>query len=261
MTSEATHEDLIDALGRPGCAVCRLVARRGDSFLETYCYEHVNDVELRAVIRGARGFCRRHGQDFLAKLDALAVAITYRDILNTLVTELDGLAVDDRPAVGRIVGWLRRSGPKHALRAPDPCPVCQAEQAAERRVLEVLAQGLTELRLTRALASGDPLCLAHLQGALVDGAPTRELLARQRTGWSRLRDHLMEIIRKSDHHRRMDELTSAERESIRSAVQAVAGYAHRPADDVQAQLRRLRRGGSRALRSAHHAPPGEPDSD
>ena len=82
----------MDALGRPGCAICRLSARRADRFLGSYIYEHVNDVELRANIREARGFCEVHGGHFLEKLDALAVAITYRDILNTLVKELDGTA-------------------------------------------------------------------------------------------------------------------------------------------------------------------------
>ena len=58
VSTEATFEDLVDALGRPGCAICRLSTRRADRFLGSYIYEHVNDVELRANIREARGFLR-----------------------------------------------------------------------------------------------------------------------------------------------------------------------------------------------------------
>ena len=67
----------MDALGRRGCGICRLSTRRADRFLGSYIYEHVNDVDLRATIREARGFCEVHAGHFLEKLDALAVAITY----------------------------------------------------------------------------------------------------------------------------------------------------------------------------------------
>ena len=95
MSTEATYEDLLDALRRSGCAICRLATRRADRFLGSYIYEHVNDVDLRAQIRASRGFCEPHGEQFLEKLDALAVAITYRDILNSLVRELDDGSLDE----------------------------------------------------------------------------------------------------------------------------------------------------------------------
>ena len=251
VSSEATFENLTRALNLPGCAVCRLVARRGDAFLASYCYEHVNDVGLRESIRDARGFCQRHAHDLLDKLDTLAVAITYRDILNTLVRELETLSDDGAPA--RRLGRFWRPNGRGNLRAPASCPACTAEAAAGTRALDGLAEWLTDPRMAAALAQGDPLCLEHLRGVLDRADASPELLARQRDGWRQLRDHLREIMRKSDHNFRTEELTPAERESIQAAVEAVIGFSRRPADDANEELQKLRHGGTNAQRSERHS--------
>ncbi len=251
MSNEATFDNLIRALELPGCAVCRLVARRGDAFLASYCYEHVNDIGLRESIRDARGFCQRHAHDLLDKLDTLAVAITYRDVLNTLVRELDALGGGAAPA--RRLGRFWRANGGGNMRVPAPCPACTAEAGAGARALDVLAEWLTDPRMAAALARGDPLCLDHLRGVLDRTEASPELLARQRDGWRELRDHLREIMRKSDHNFRTEKLTSAERESIRAAVEAVIGFSQRPADDANVELQKLRRGGTNAQRSERHS--------
>lgn len=301
MSTEATYEDLLDALQRSGCAICRLATRRADRFLASYIYEHVNDVDLRAQIRSARGFCEPHGEQFLAKLDALAVAITYRDILNSLVRELDDGSLDGtnnstRPrsyslfqssafvgasvgigiGLGFIVGfgvvvgiglavfiggacltlalrWSRKSalfGNRHnKLIVASECPVCLAEKAATERTLDVLVQHVTSDKLAEALSHGDPLCLAHTQGALSRSRKLPALISRQRVGWADLRDRLLEFIRKSDYNHRWEDLTDAERAAIVNCVRTVTGTRARPADDASAETRKLRRGGTNARRA------------
>ncbi len=238
----------MDALERPGCAVCRLAARRADRMLGSYIYEHVNDVELRARIRAARGFCETHAGHLLAKLDALAVAITYRDILNTLVEELDG-----RLREGALQGGMlarlrprRRGGP---LAAAARCPVCEAEAQAAGRALDVLALHAESAAVEAALRGAAPLCLPHARIALSRGRPSAALREHQRRGWSALRDRLLEFIRKSDHNHRWDKLTDAERAAIVGGVRAVTGARARPGDDVRAETRKLRRGGTNAVRA------------
>ena len=300
MSTEATYEDLIDALGRSGCAVCRLATRRADGFLSSYIYEHVNDVDLRSEIRTARGFCQPHGEQFLEKLDALAVAITYRDILNSLVGALDDGSLDEtnnsmRPrsqslfqtsafvgasvgigiGLGFLVGfgvvigigiavfiggtcltlalrWSRKSalfGNRYnKLIVASECPVCLAEKTATNRTLDVLVQHVTSDKLVEALSHGDPLCLAHTQGALSRSRKLPALISRQHVGWADLRDRLLEFIRKSDHNHRWEDLTDAERAAIVSSVRTVTGTRTRPADDASAETRKLRRGGTNANR-------------
>ncbi len=239
--------------------MCRLAARRADGYLDSYLYEHVNDVELRAIIRDARGFCERHAHDLLDKLDALAVAITYRDILNTLVKELGALNGAPEAGAGgarRFWHWGRQ---RNNLRAPAVCPVCEAEATAAARALDVLAHGLREPDMVEALQDGDPLCLDHLRGVLARTAASETLMARQERGWGQLRDRLRSVIDKSDHHRRFDQLTDEERSALRAGVEAVAGSRRRPDDDAPAQVRKLRRGGSNARRSTPRAESGVGD--
>lgn len=258
MSTEATFEDLVDALGRPGCAICRLSTRRADRFLGSYIYEHVNDVDLRATIREARGFCEVHAGHFLEKLDALAVAITYRDILNTLVKELEGteaIGHDGSTGVRARLRGLARAGSR-SPRTPARCPVCEAERAAAGRALDVLTQHGDQI--ADALAEGDPFCLPHAREALRRRPGFGELRARQERGWSALRDRLLEFIRKSDHNYRWETLTDDERAAIVGGVRAVTGIRARPRDDARAETRKLRRGGTNAMRSDRHPPRQRP---
>ncbi|MYD93939.1 MAG: hypothetical protein F4Y02_09645 [Chloroflexi bacterium] len=258
MSTEATFEDLVDALGRPGCAICRLSTRRADRFLGSYIYEHVNDVDLRANIREARGFCEVHAGHFLEKLDALAVAITYRDILNTLVKELEGTAEpgpDGSSGMRARLRGLARGGSRRP-RTPATCPVCEAEAAAAGRALDVLTQHGDQI--ADALAEGDPFCLPHAREALRRRPGFGELRARQERGWSVLRDRLLEFIRKSDHNYRWEMLTDEERAAIVGGVRAVTGIRARPRDDARAETRKLRRGGTNAVRSDRHPPRRRP---
>ena len=260
MSTEATFEDLVDALGRPGCAICRLSTRRADRFLSSYIYEHVNDVDLRATIREARGFCEIHAGHFLEKLDALAVAITYRDILNTLVREIEGTAEagpDGSTGMRARLRGLARAGSRRP-RTPATCPVCEAERAAAGRALDVLTQHGDQI--AEVLADGDPFCLPHAREALRRRPAFGALRARQQRGWSALRDRLLEFIRKSDHNYRWETLTDEERSAIVGGVRAVTGVRARPKDDAKAETRKLRRGGSNAVRSERHPPRRRPPS-
>ena len=260
VSTEATFEDLVDALGRPGCAICRLSTRRADRFLGSYIYEHVNDVELRANIREARGFCEVHAGHFLEKLDALAVAITYRDILNTLVKELDGTAeagLDGSTGIRARLRGLAR-GRSRSPRTAATCPVCEAETAAAGRTLDVLTQQADQKELEEALREGDPFCLPHARSALRRRPGFASLRARQHRGWSALRDRLLEFIRKSDHNYRWETLKDEERAAIVGGVRAVTGIRARPRDDARAETRKLRRGGTNAVRSDRHPPRQRP---
>ena len=115
--------------------------------------------------------------------------------------------------------------------------------------MDVLAQQIKDEKLSRMLAEGDPLCLAHTQGALWRSGWTPALMSRQHQGWSELRDRLLEFIRKSDHNHRWEELTDAERAAIVMSVRTVTGTRARPADDASAETRKLRRGGTNARRA------------
>ncbi len=60
MSRTMSYYDLRDALGQPGCPVCRLTARDADRYLDGLLWEHVNDPGVRVQVREAQGFCRDH---------------------------------------------------------------------------------------------------------------------------------------------------------------------------------------------------------
>src|SRR5438067_8650335 len=85
MTSgkHTTFFELRDALGKPGCVVCRLSLRSVRRHLEALSFESVNDYGLRAQLRKARGFCNLHAWMMLDEVrDPFGTGIIYRDVLN-----------------------------------------------------------------------------------------------------------------------------------------------------------------------------------
>jgi nucleotide-binding universal stress UspA family protein len=76
-----TYYDLSDALARPGCAVCRLVANAVDRYLRGLLHESVNNPGVRERLRASSGFCREHSWQLQRRGDPLSIAILWRDLL------------------------------------------------------------------------------------------------------------------------------------------------------------------------------------
>jgi hypothetical protein len=99
-----------EALGQPGCPVCRLAVRSVGRLLQSIAYEQVNDPGLRHQLRIERGFCNQHAYRWLREAhNILGTAIIYREVLVTALHALEG----DAAANGKRVGLLR------AFRAPE----------------------------------------------------------------------------------------------------------------------------------------------
>src|SRR5215210_7865904 len=82
-SKHSTYFELRDAIGAPGCVVCRLAARSVRRYLEALSFESVNDRGLRAQLRRARGFCNLHGWQLLDEVrDPFGAGIIHRDVLN-----------------------------------------------------------------------------------------------------------------------------------------------------------------------------------
>src|ERR1700736_6557761 len=78
------------ALAQPCCPVCRLALRSVGRWLASVAYDQVNDVELRAELRAARGFCNVHAHRWLREVHSvLGTALVYQDLLKAGLRELD----------------------------------------------------------------------------------------------------------------------------------------------------------------------------
>ncbi|MCX7680901.1 MAG: DUF6062 family protein [Anaerolineae bacterium] len=190
------YSDLLEASAKPGCPICRVSLAFVRSYLDNTMYERVNDGEVRAELRNARGYCNTHAWMLSeGRGVVLGTAIIQRDVLNTVLEALN-VEPPGRGTRHHVQELLRR------LRPTAECPAC-----VNRRVMEDIAIGtflkyLDDPELAAALDSSDGLCLPHFSRALElveEPGHLHRLLDFQRRALTKLRNELAELIRKHDY--------------------------------------------------------------
>ena len=211
--------DILEACAQAGCPLCRLSLEVVRRHVEDVLYEHTNDIEVRAQIRQAHGYCNRHSWLMCdGRGNSLSVAIIQRDVIETAIETIEAAASSGnrRQAVQQLRKRLRSTG---------PCAVCEYEHSIEDVMLQTLLTHLADAELAEALVGSSGLCLVHFARALelVDDVDTLALLVgiQQRT-LAAVRDDLVEFIRKNDH-RFITEGFGKEGDSWTRAVGTVAG--------------------------------------
>jgi hypothetical protein len=230
-----SYFDLRDAMGQPGCPVCRLRTDSAARFLDSLLLESVNDPEKRARIRRARGFCHNHFWMLAQASASLGVAIMANDVLTNLLRTLDSAAFDALPVVSlrrvQEAVDLRQSSAATArlveqLGPEESCSACAWADKMVAIHVDTLIRSLSERNGLRGdYESSDGLCLAHFRQALarVRKATTFEVLvSAQRVVWERLVKHLGESISKSDY-RRQGEKWGEEAGAWLRGIAALAG--------------------------------------
>jgi hypothetical protein len=77
------YYSLLEMLPTPDCAICNLLLRDADRFLDGLLYERVNDADTLTGIRERRGLCSEHAWQLTRYHgSSLGVAILYRAALN-----------------------------------------------------------------------------------------------------------------------------------------------------------------------------------
>lgn len=223
------YYSLIEMMGRPGCAICNLLLRDADRFLDFMLYERVNEAETQQGARRRFGFCNTHAWQLLQyRGNALGIAILFRSAMEEalhVIAQAEPHAPPrdlahwlgfDRTAAGRATS--RR------LDAAEPCMVCQAQAEAEARYLHALATFVHDARFHDALSASDGLCLPHFRMALrhAEDAAAERLIQIQVNKWRALQNDLQTFIDKNDY-RRMNEPAGAERDSLIRAIRSLCG--------------------------------------
>jgi hypothetical protein len=217
--------ELEEALGQQGCAVCRLVERAGNSYLEYLLYDLVNDRDVQKEFRASLGLCERHVQGMLEKGDGLGVAILYR----AAVKELLGLLseIPDAPRSQAPLAKLLRRSTRVNSAVPEPgdgCMVCGAEAEAERRYLRVLLDGAEDGSLGGLLGGSGSVCVRHLSrvSVLAGGWLPPALVDVTREMFEDLEADLSRYVWHSDYRFR-DEPWGKERDSWKRVVERMVG--------------------------------------
>jgi len=235
MSRTSGYYEVREALGQPGCALCRLEAAAAERFLDGLLYTQVNDPALRDGIRRARGFCPEHTWQLVRPGASLGVAIVTNDVLSALLKVLESGEFEALPrlSVRRVQEALDREQPAAAtaglvaeLGPQAACPACQ-HVASMRQVYvdTLLEQLLGGGALLPHVEASDGLCLPHLRLTLArvgDREVFEALLGAQRAIWQGLVEDLREFIRKTDYRFR-DEGRGAEGDAWLRAVAALGG--------------------------------------
>jgi hypothetical protein len=197
--------DLLEACARPGCPICQLGRRAVERYLDIFSYENVNDLDARARLRAARGFCNRHAWEWWEEHhDRLGIAIVYLDVLTTIHRQLTGLS-EATPSTWRgqmlTALGLDRNGraPASTLLPAATCPACELQGATEERAIVALLQHFEDGEVQTAFASSNGLCVPHLARALQSGpSPALSNLIRlERDRIGGLLAELEEFLRKA----------------------------------------------------------------
>jgi hypothetical protein len=212
---DSTAFEVREALGQPGCPVCRLAVRSVGRWLASMAYDQVNDVDLRNELRAARGFCNVHAHRWLAEVHSvLGTAIVYEDLLKASLRELDAENVQRGGLWRAILGGQGAD--------VGNCPACRAQTEAEERFLTALLA--TVAAEPRALDGSEGVCLRHVRAALRRGGPGAEpVLQQTRSAIERLLAELAEVIRKEDYRFRHEPRTDGERTAPSRAIARAAG--------------------------------------
>ena len=205
MGKHTPYFELLEAQGMAGCPICRLVYKVTDRYLDAILYEAVLDPDVRAKLKGSRGFCDEHVEMLRRKPGrALGIALIYRDIIRSFAEATDAARFQgDTSPIRKLLGKTQHNVRViEKLSASVDCPACGIGQGAADNYLDLLLAYLDDEQLYRAYAEGEGLCLPHFMHA-IERADDREALRRliepQVVRYRRMLGDLDEFIRKRDY--------------------------------------------------------------
>jgi len=243
-TDDMTAFELLHAFEeQSSCPVCYLTQQIVSKYLDWIAYESVSDLDIRARLRGALGYCSAHGQAWLQQSDTLATAIIYndvftqvRDILRGPLAALEGETPGSTHAGDTLMSKLRGVLPgspsgnetgqtiASALRPQEACPACVYSLEVEQRLVGAFAKGTGTADFMSAYQRHPVgLCLPHLRAILVavrDRAILRDLLRAYYDRLEKTCAELQEVIRKNDYRYRSEPHGSEFSAPARSVGQA-----------------------------------------
>jgi hypothetical protein len=223
--------ELVEALSRPGCPLCRVMESSEVRDMTTFVREGWQDARASLRFVTAGGFCCSHAWLFhriAAESQAGAsIAHLYGRLL---AQDLDAV----RKLSGRLLrpSRLSRRGRNDlvsALERSAPCPACVAREDGVRRSASFLVDALDSPKVKRLFETCDGLCHPHFTLVFEDAlAKSREIALFLLRDWqerlSQAAHDLAEYDRKRDY-RFAAERTPADQASWGEAIRRYVGEA------------------------------------
>jgi hypothetical protein len=173
--------NLLEAMKKSGCPVCRISRQAAERALESFLWENVNEPDVRQGILDSLGFCPLHtrvmvARELVTSSLPLGTNIIYehlgREIAGTLkklrpgsaASVVNGLGSHARRLLEK-AGLLKHGG--GPLHPRGECPACTAGNNSAWNALHVLCEELQkEGEVRSSYLACDGLCLPHLRDAI-----------------------------------------------------------------------------------------------
>ncbi len=218
------------AMAESGCAICTLTTNGAVRYVDNLLWQMVNEIDIRAALNAARGYCQIHAWMLNRRGGALGVAILMRDVIKTLLRATDATTGSKSRSAWNL--WRNAPGGDLAetvseLKPQTLCPISAHVRGLEHELTMTLLDNLHgEQGLAATYRRSDGICLPHFRKLLTHAQPrhnTELLLATQREAWTRLHEDLSEFIRKNDHRFHDEKITMSEADSWQVALAEISG--------------------------------------
>lgn len=192
METSPRYYELLEAMPKLGCPICRLILHNRDRYMNAMLYEYVNKGDTHAAFRAARGLCNDH----LSRLqsmpgNALGVSLLMHGVLHEVLT------VTPAAKSGGLGRLFKRAGGEdtaEALEPVGPCIICKNMDAVEESYLDVLKIYYGDKLLDGLRESPGGLCLPHYRMALRRLPDATQLVQIQQAHWERLHAQVGDFI-------------------------------------------------------------------
>jgi hypothetical protein len=175
-TKSSVYHELLEAMAHIGCPVCRMIDRAVRQYVDVFFYENITNVERRAEIREARGYCSVHGALLAGHSRMLGTAIIQHDVINDVLREINRVLPKTGPhksskprkpqPLNDLAATPLRNSLTNAVKPKRNCPLCEYEHDQERILLRIIIDDVHEPEMRAAFERSSGLCLPHLQTAL-----------------------------------------------------------------------------------------------
>lgn len=204
-----TYFDLIETFARPGCAICNLLQRDVQQYIDNMLFEFANEPRLRAHFSAGRGMCFEHGQMMRYNKigNVIGIARLYRDTLEELLAILDKTQVDtiEQPRLQRLLGAQPTADSDPLADALEPkagCVACERMAEYEKTYLTTFDKYMSDQRFQTAYRDSQGVCLPHfrlLLREMQNPDSVRTAIDIQRNIWQNLRDEVALFMDKQNY--------------------------------------------------------------
>ena len=227
-----TYFDLVETFPKPGCAVCNLLQRDVQQYIDNMLFEFANDPGLRATFADARGMCIEHGQMMRYNKigNVIGIARLYRDTLDEVLRLIDQtpLETTEPPRVQRLMGTPAKANSAALADALEPregCVACEKMNEYEAEYVRIFGKYIHDTRFQEAYRESQGICLPHFRHVLratTDPASVKQIIAIQRDIWRGLRDEVI-VFMDAQNYEHMDDPIGTAGDSWIRAILRMAG--------------------------------------